>query len=251
MEEQRILLVDDEALALEGLKEGIRWESLGIAHVYTAESKSRAMELLSTIPFQLMISDIEMPGGSGLELIREAKALNPDIICIFYTAHPDFSYCQEALKLGAMDFAVKPIPYTEMEEILRKALDAVRKNKNSKELENIWENLTKPESEAESPVDIVKKLIEQNISAEISRDELAAAVYMNPDYLTRLFRKETGMSISDYIIDKRLSLAKHMLKNTDMSIVDISEKTGFSYSSYFVRLFKKKVGITPQQYREQ
>ena len=59
------------------------------------------------------------------------------------------------------------------------------------------------------------------------------------------------MSISDYVIEKRLSLAKNLLRKTDMSIVEIAERSGFSYSSYFVRLFKKKTGITPQQYREQ
>ena len=85
---------------------------------------------------------------------------------------------------------------------------------------------------------------------ELSREELAKQVYMSPDYLTKLFRKETGMSLSDYIIQKRISIAKQLLATTGLSMVEISRRTGFSYSSYFTRIFKKKTGMTPQQYRE-
>lgn len=73
---------------------------------------------------------------------------------------------------------------------------------------------------------------------------------MSPDYLTKLFRRENGMSLSEYIIQKRISLAKKLLVTTSLSVVEISQRTGFSYSSYFVRIFKKKTELTPQQYRE-
>ena len=250
MSEYHVLLVDDEELALSGLLNGVRWKKLGIRHIHTANSMDEALKKLSRFPIQLMISDIEMPGGSGLELIQKAKQQYPDIISIFYTAYPNFSYCQEALKLGAVDYLVKPVPYEEMETIIIKALGIAEKNRHTKDLEGIWGNLTK-EDHVEDPIGIVKAMIEENLGTEISRDELAAAVYLNPDYLTRRFKQETGMSISDYIIDKCLALAKNLLIKTDMSIVEISEKAGFSYSTYFVRLFRKKLGVTPQQFREQ
>ena len=97
----------------------------------------------------------------------------------------------------------------------------------------------------------VKQIIMDNLSVDVSRDELAARVYMSPDYLTKLFKKETGSSLSDYITKKRINLAEKLLRETDMNMVEISEKSGFSYSSYFIRIFKKKTGITPQQYREE
>ena len=137
-----------------------------------------------------------------------------------------------------------------MEKIIIKALGIAEKNQRARDLEGIWGNLTKSE-EVEDPIETVKKMIAENLGTEISRDELAAAVYLNPDYLTRRFKQETGLSLSDYIIEKRVALAKRLLLKTELSIVEISEKAGFSYSSYFVRLFRKKTGITPQQYREQ
>lgn len=245
-----VLLVDDEELALAGLKNGVDWHALEIEKVYQANSMKSAMEVIQKHSVDIMVSDIEMPGGSGLELIRWTKENYPEIISIFYTCHAEFTYCQDAIRLGATDYVLKPIPYNELEQIIQKGLLSVKKQRETKSLENIWGELTK-KPEEDSPVETVKRMITENISVEISRDELAKAVYMSPDYLTKLFKKETGMSLSDYIIQKRISLAKQLLATTDLSIVEISQRTGFSYSSYFVRIFKKKTDMTPQQYREE
>lgn len=244
-----ILLVDDEELALIGMENGVDWEALSVVTIYKADSMKSAMRLLSLRSIDLMISDIEMPGGSGLELIRWTRENYPDVVCIFYTCHAQFSYCQDAIRLGAADYVLKPIPYDELESVIRKGLLSVQKTKKTKDLENIWGELTCEQKE-DSPVETVKRMIAENLATEISRDELAGCVYMSPDYLTKLFKKETGMSLSEYIIQKRLALAKQLLEETELSIVEISQRTGFSYSSYFVRIFKKKTGVTPQQYRE-
>lgn len=245
-----VLLVDDEELALAGLENGVNWEAIEVEKVYKADSMKSAMEAIREHPVDIMVSDIEMPAGSGLELIRWVKEKYPEIVCIFYTCHAEFSYCQDAIRLGAMDYILKPIPYPELEQIIQKGILFVKKQRETKNLEDIWGELTKKPQE-DLPIETVKRIITENISVEISRDELAKAVYMSPDYLTKLFKRETGMPLSEYIIQKRISLAKQLLATTDLSIVEISEKTGFSYSSYFVRIFKKKTGMTPQQYRNE
>ncbi|MDO5422413.1 MAG: response regulator [Eubacteriales bacterium] len=250
MRNYHILLVDDEEIALLGLKKGIDWEALGIGNVFCADSMKSALEVIRREKVDLMISDIEMPGGSGLELIQKVRQEWPDILCVFYTCHADFYYCQEAIRAGALDYVLKPIPYEELEGILRRGLQQIQKGQTAKELENIWGEISHQE-EKNSAVKTVKKMITENLSVEISRDELAAAVFMSPDHLTKLFKKETGMSLSDYIIQKRLLLAQQLLTSTDLSIVEIASRAGFSYSSYFVRIFKKKLGITPQQYRKE
>jgi len=58
------------------------------------------------------------------------------------------------------------------------------------------------------------------------------------------------MALTDYIIKKRISVAKQLLTKTSLSITSISEKVGISYSSYFTKLFKEQVGMTPQEYRQ-
>ena len=250
MSHYQILLVDDEPLAIKGLENGVDWRLLGIERLYKAGSMREALDTLCRSHIDLMICDIEMPGGSGMELIKCVKEKYPDVQCIFYTCHVDFNYCQKAIQLGALDYVIKPIPYYELEDIIKKALKIVEKGRKTKDLENIWDNYT-DSAKTESPVEKVKQIIMDNLSVDVSRDELAARVYMSPDYLTKLFKKETGSSLSDYITKKRINLAEKLLRETDMNMVEISEKSGFSYSSYFIRIFKKKTGITPQQYREE
>ncbi len=97
----------------------------------------------------------------------------------------------------------------------------------------------------------VKKLIAENLSApNLQRDELAAMVHVSPGYLGRIFKKETGASLTDYITKRRIAVAKQLLTKTSLSITGISERVGISYSSYFTKIFKEQVGMTPQEFRQ-
>jgi two-component system response regulator YesN len=100
---------------------------------------------------------------------------------------------------------------------------------------------------------IVQKLkayINENLYEELTREELASYVYLNPAYLSRLFRKETGLSLSDYILQERMRKAADMLLCTDKTISEIADSLGYDNFSYFARLFKKIYGMTPQYYRK-
>ena len=247
MEEITILLVDDEKLALVGFETGVDWKGVGITKVMKAYSKQGAISVLQQAPVDILLTDIEMPDGTGIELIRLQKENHPNIVSAFYTCHADFSYAQEAVKLGALDYLLKPVPIPELETILAKAVERVRRQREGERLAEI---LRPEESGSENAIAVVKKYIADNISLKIQREELAKIVYLNPDYLTKLFRKQMGVTLGEYILQKRLALAKQLLLNTNLSILDISERVGITDASYFIRTFKKQIGVTPQQYRE-
>ena len=101
----------------------------------------------------------------------------------------------------------------------------------------------------ESVVERVKEYISLNISQNLSRENLAKLVNMNPDYLTRLFRKETGQSLKGYIINERIAMAIELLDKTDMPVGEVGMRAGFSSFSYFATVFKKTMGIAPIIYR--
>ncbi len=244
-----ILLVDDEELAIRGIERGVNWDSLSIDTVFKTHSMQTAVRMLTTYEVDIVLTDIEMPEGSGLELIRWVKENKPEIACIFYTCHAEFSYAQEALRLGAVDYLLKPIPYDELEKILRKTIEMLKQSKQRRQIDALYENLSEEKHE-DSAVDIVKRYIAEHISEDLQRDDLAKLVFMNPDYLSRLFKKQEGVGLAEYIIQKKLDFAKKLLKSTQLPVVDIAARTGFSYSSYFIRIFKKKEGVTPEQYRK-
>lgn len=98
-------------------------------------------------------------------------------------------------------------------------------------------------------VDRLLEYIDENYQNEINRAELAKAVYLNADYASRLFKKETGQSISGYVIAKRMAEAKAMLRNSSIPINEISARVGYDSFAYFSKLFKKSEGVSPNEYR--
>jgi two-component system, response regulator YesN len=103
--------------------------------------------------------------------------------------------------------------------------------------------------EISNPVDKTKKYIENHISEEISMDDIAQNVHLNPDYLTRIFKKEVGVSISRYIINLKMDIAKRLLIETDKSIGEIAVGVGYFNYSSFNRIFTKMVNMSPQQFK--
>lgn len=250
MRKFNILLTDDEELALLGLEEGVKWEKLNVDKIYKCHSKDTAIRMVKMYPIDIIITDIEMPNGNGIELIKWIKENKPEIKAIFYTGYAEFSYAQEALRLGVEDYLLKPIPYEELEAIIDKIEKKILAKEKTVDLSELIEDVA--EEGSEEIVEQVKKLIADNLSiGNLQRDSLAAMVHVSAGYLGRIFKKQTGMAISDYIIKKRIIVAKQLLMKTNLSITDISSRVGISYSSYFTKVFKDNVGMTPQEYRQQ
>lgn len=93
------------------------------------------------------------------------------------------------------------------------------------------------------------RYISQNFSRNLTLDEVADHVHLNPAYFSTLFKQSTGSSFKEYLNMVRIEESKRLLSNTDYSIIDISLATGFEDQSYFSKVFKKYTGLTPKQYR--
>ena len=100
-------------------------------------------------------------------------------------------------------------------------------------------------------IQTIKDYIELNIHQDLTRESIATAVFLNPDYTARLFKKKTGQSLNDYILEKRLALARQLLAGTDIPVGDLSITLGYASFSHFTKLFKAAEGMTPSEYRKQ
>ena len=92
--------------------------------------------------------------------------------------------------------------------------------------------------------------ISNNLNARITLTDIADALNMTSSYLSKLFSKETGQSISAYIKEEKLKAAANMLQYSDISITDISEYYHFSSQSHFTASFTELFGLTPKKYRD-
>lgn len=100
------------------------------------------------------------------------------------------------------------------------------------------------------PVNLCIDYIYAHIKERITIEDLAAFTGLSTSYLSRLFKKETGSSISDYIREKKIEKAENLLKYCDYSLIEITNYLSFSSQSHFIQLFKEFTGITPKKYRD-
>lgn len=89
-----------------------------------------------------------------------------------------------------------------------------------------------------------------HIKERITIEDLAEHTGLSTSYLSRLFKQEIGISVSDYIREKKVEKAQNLLKYCDYSLVEIANYLSFSSQSHFIQLFKKFVGMTPKKYRD-
>ena len=119
----KTFIVDDEYLTRKGLILTLPWEKYGMEIVGEAENAAEALDFLKKNPVDLVFTDITMPGGNGLELIRAIREAYRKVYVVVITCHKDFDLIQNAMRLGAMDYIVK----TELEEeALEESFERIR-----------------------------------------------------------------------------------------------------------------------------
>ncbi|MDF2724693.1 MAG: hypothetical protein K0Q59_4368 [Paenibacillus sp.] len=95
----------------------------------------------------------------------------------------------------------------------------------------------------------VRHLIEGHLKEELSLPAIAEELGFHPAYLSKAFKVETGSTLSDYLLGRRMEHASDLLRRTDLKIYEIAEQTGYQTVHYFIKVFKNYYGVTPQQYR--
>lgn len=99
-------------------------------------------------------------------------------------------------------------------------------------------------------INACKEYIYSHIKERITIEDLAKEVGVSASYLSRLFKKETGVSVSVYIREQKIDIAKNLLKFSDYSMIDIANRLAFSSQSHFIQQFREIVGMTPKKYRD-
>lgn len=101
--------------------------------------------------------------------------------------------------------------------------------------------------------DVVEKIqiyMQRNYQKNLTQEFLSCLFYMNRSYLSTLFKNKTGKKFVDYLNDIRIEKAKELLRQSDRKMYQIAKSVGYDNVKYFFRIFKKKEGVTPEQYRE-
>ena len=112
-------------------------------------------------------------------------------------------------------------------------------------------DIAREKSETEiRPIRLAKKYMQENYHKPITLEDVAAVAGFNPAYFSTVFKKVTGENFLEYLSGLRMKEARELLCDGHLRIEDIAEKVGYADTKYFVKLFKKSTGLTPQEYRK-
>lgn len=254
-----VLIVDDDRMSVKCIVSMMDWEKLGIDRVFEAYGIRQAEEIIGKEPVDLLLCDIEMPKGNGYELLEWIEENHYHITTIFITSYARFDYATKAMKMQVVDYILKPVSRESLEKSLSDAIAAVKEKKKyyswaaGEETTGVRISALpeqQPETENEDdPVAVIKQYLTQHLDESIDRSKLADLVHLHPDYLSRLFKETTGFSIIDYLTELRMQEANRLLSKTTERISEIAGKVGYPDTSYFTRMFKRRFGVPPREFR--
>lgn len=255
-----LLLVNDIVLEADTMAAQISWGDYGISKVYTAYSAESAKHVMTQNQVDILLCDIEMPGENGLSLIRWVKD-SYDTDCILLTCHANFDYAREGISLGCQDYLLLPSKYEDIGNSVKRACDSRLSRQHNARLQSYGKNWLQHQASIEKsethtvqtkPAELVETCIHyilNHISDEdLSVTEIAANVYLNPVYLNRIFRKEKGINLSQWITKERMELAASLLRIENLTANEVAFRAGYRNYSYFSTVFKSYFGLTPSQF---
>ena len=128
-----VLVVDDQTNVVAGIISGVHWQEAGVTKVLPAYNAHEAKKLLAAQKIDIMLCDIEMPVENGLDLFRWAREQGMETECIFLTAHADFFYAKEAVRLGGLDYILQPARYEDIQAAVLRAVHKVEAQREMQE----------------------------------------------------------------------------------------------------------------------
>lgn len=239
----QILIIDDTPDMLASVMASLRGEGWRVSLATSGQSGfHRAQALLP----DLILLDVRMPGMDGFATCRLLKesARTRAIPVIYLTVDTDSEVLLEGLRNGGVDYITKPCMHAELLARVRIHLQA---GKRAAVPDTVPMPLL---SDGEVMLKAAIRLISDQLSDPPSLVELAAKVGTHDKKLSSIFRRHLGMTVYAWIREERMRVSREWLAETHMSIEDIASQVGFHSAANFATAFRRRLGVTPSQYRQ-
>ncbi len=242
----RAILVDDEPLFLQFLQTQVDWARYGLRIDRTFVSSSLALEHLNAgAQADVLLTDIKMPGLTGIQLIEGLSPLVRErAYIVVLSGYDDFPLVRQAFLAGASDYMLKAdIGSDDFERAMGKML------------EYLDARAQRPDAAATAPedslVDEIKRYIGEHLGGSLSLSQLAGSFGFSPGYLSQLFSRLSGSTLTDCIIRARMDRAKQLLRDTSKPVTEIAYEVGFNSPEHFTRTFRRMEDKSPREWRGQ
>jgi len=248
----KIIIIEDETTVRRGIVLTINWESLNCIVVGEAANGEEGLALVERLSPDIVVTDVKMPRMDGVEMIEKLRAKGCRSHFILLTAYSDFKYAQRALRMGVSDYLLKPLKDGDLEQAILSLLQKLDPGAASGEPATPDTPIFRfqPNKPANSKfVEAAIQYIRAHYREDISISTVAADLEISEGYLSRMFKKETDYTFTNYLIYYRLKLAMDLLRDCRVRVYEVADSVGYSDTAYFSAQFKKIVGLSPSEYQ--
>ncbi len=244
-----LLIVDDNADIRAYVRSVFETEYQIIEATDGLDGMERAIEQVPN----LIISDLMMPNVDGLEFCRLLKSneKTSHIPIVMLTAKANLESKMEGLTLGADDYLLKPFNAAEIKVRVKNLLEKQEKLRQyfGNQLADLKPVEVKVNPKEAAFLTKVQNIVERRLSdGGFGVEQLAEELNMSPSQLLRKLKALTNLTAVEFVRERRLQRAAHLLKTQSVTIADVAFEVGFDNASYFSRIFQEKYGVLPSEY---
>lgn len=236
----KILLCDDEPVALRHIKNLVTLTKIKCT-ITTAENGKDALDIIEKTHIDVVITDMNMPIMDGIDLSSTIKQHYPHILVTVVSGHTEFEYLQGAIKTGVVDYLLKPVGISQMEQLLT---DLQKRLAYTTSIDTSQQKVDSPEF-----FDQMITYIKENFAKELSLKSVCKVFGISPSYGNKLFRKYSDTNFTDTLTAIRIDIAKqYIIKNPTAQVSEVAEMVGYADQLYFSKVFRKLTGKPPSKY---
>ena len=238
----KLLIADDEDTIRNGIAKYIQLHTDRFDKIYLAANGQEAVDIIYRDKPDIMFLDIQMPLLDGIEVMQEAKRADILPYTMILSGYDEFKYCQQALRLGAKEYLLKPVRSSDILQMLNRAADELFGPQ-----EKVKEETTEEKNHL---VELAKEYMEEHYYENIMLADAAQKVGVSAGYLSTLFQRQLSKGFVDYLNEIRIEHACTYLQQGYLKTYEIAYKVGFKDEKYFSKVFKKIKGQSPSEYRK-
>ena len=248
----KVLVVDDEIFVRRGVVMETDWAALGCMVVGEGCNGIEGLEAARKYKPDIIVCDIRMPKMDGLEMVEALRKEGDQAYVIFLTAYSDFDYARSAIRLGAIDYLLKPFEDGELEKTILEIRSKIAENQLNEEKKE-WGILPHSQlgrsNKSKYVMEALSYIGEHYGDSDLGVREIAETLGLSESHLSHMFKKETDYTVNAYITRCRISSAMKLLGNCRYKVYEVAEMVGYKDTTYFSTIFKKLTGLNPSEYQ--
>lgn len=230
----KLLVADDEDTIRNGIAKYIQLHTDRFDKIYLAANGQEAVDIIFRDKPDILFLDVQMPVMTGIEVMREANRAGILPYTMILSAYEEFRYCQQALRLGAKEYLLKPVRSSDILQMANHAADQLFGKAEERE--------TEITEERNRLVEQAKEYVEEHYYENLMLADVAQKVGISSGYLSTLFQRQMAKGFVDYLNEVRIEHACTYLRQNYLKVYEIAYRVGFKDEKYFSKVFKKVTG---------